>query len=193
VRNEESRRGMRRLRLIPASAAEVISPKCSLVRLASSIPLRLAQSLSRGGGRARRRAELDDEPLPLGSQPCGHLAGAAGGQAVPDQRRLLAGEIAHLGERDDQALGFVARRCSRTAGADRDAAVPAGRLLAAQSRRRRRLPPVPSPLPLGQVPLSLRCEVTDSMLAGSSVAIGLSLALQLLVRRVTQPRPTPDA
>jgi hypothetical protein len=118
---------MRRLRLIPAWAAEVISPKCSLVRLASSIPLRLAQSLSRGGGRARRRAELDDEPLPLGSQPCEHLAGAAGGQAVPAQRRLLAGEIAHLGERDDQALGFVACRCSRTAGADRDAAVPAGR------------------------------------------------------------------
>jgi hypothetical protein len=31
------------------------------------------------------------------------------------------------------------------------------------------------------------------MLAGSSVAIALSPALQLLVRRVTQPRPTPDA
>jgi hypothetical protein len=31
------------------------------------------------------------------------------------------------------------------------------------------------------------------MLAGSSVAIGLSLALELLVRRVTQPRVTPDA
>ena len=36
-----------------------------------------------------------------------------------------------------------------TAGADRDAAVPAGRLLVADSRRRRRLPPVPPPLPLG--------------------------------------------
>jgi hypothetical protein len=31
------------------------------------------------------------------------------------------------------------------------------------------------------------------MLAGSSVAIALSLALQPLVRRVTQARPTPDA
>jgi hypothetical protein len=31
------------------------------------------------------------------------------------------------------------------------------------------------------------------MLAGSSVAIALSLALQLLVRRVTQTRFTPDA
>jgi hypothetical protein len=31
------------------------------------------------------------------------------------------------------------------------------------------------------------------MLAGSSVAIALSLALQQLVRRVTPPRPTPDA
>jgi hypothetical protein len=31
------------------------------------------------------------------------------------------------------------------------------------------------------------------MLAGSSVAIALSLALQLLVRRVTPPRRPPDA
>jgi hypothetical protein len=31
------------------------------------------------------------------------------------------------------------------------------------------------------------------MLAGSSMAIALSLALQLLVRRVTQPRCTPEA
>jgi hypothetical protein len=31
------------------------------------------------------------------------------------------------------------------------------------------------------------------MLAGSSMAIALSLALQLLVRRVTPPRSTPDA
>jgi hypothetical protein len=31
------------------------------------------------------------------------------------------------------------------------------------------------------------------MLAGSSAAIALALALQLLVRRVTQPHRTPDA
>jgi hypothetical protein len=31
------------------------------------------------------------------------------------------------------------------------------------------------------------------MLAGSSMAIALSLVLQLLVRRVTQPRRTPEA
>ena len=62
-----------------------------------------------------------------------------------------------------------------------------------------RFPPAASPTSCSaaattrQVPLSLRCEVTHSMLAGSSVAIALSLALQLLVRRVTQPRLTPDA
>src|SRR4029453_17234437 len=130
---------------------------------------------------------------------------AQGGRGRPPTLAGPAGlhlrTAAHAGAVHARWLGFCgggagrhaqARRCPRTAGADRDATVPAGRLLAADSRRRRCLPPVPPPLPLGQVPLSLRCEVTHSMLAGSSMAVALSLALPRLVRGVTHPPPPPD-
>jgi hypothetical protein len=85
-------RGVRRMRSTPACAAVVMSARCSLVRLASSTPLRLALPLDRVEIGCVRRQPLDNQPAPLGSQPGLHAGRAVRRQAIPAQGGLLPGE-----------------------------------------------------------------------------------------------------
>jgi hypothetical protein len=109
ARNPTTKLSLSQIRWMPWRAWSATSDTVSPVKLASSVPLRLAHRYSTGFSSGVGGQPLDGEPVALCVQMGAHLVAPGRQEPVPQQHHLVAGvETGQLLQHLDEAVGVVA-------------------------------------------------------------------------------------